>query len=121
MALNLAYKKTRLYKTLDYRPRDMLNFVFLEKGMGIVSAPHFVHDFSRKMLPILYSISWPNFIFSLYLLFEILGNMYTAIVYFPVFNTINFEINLIFLINSFFYMTKKSRQKFKYLENEKSF
>ena len=33
----------------------------------------------------------------------------------------NFEINLIFLVNLFFNMTKKSSQKFKYLENEKSF
>ena len=33
----------------------------------------------------------------------------------------NSEINLIFLIKLFFYMTKKSRQKFEYLENEKSF
>ena len=31
-----------------------------------------------------------------------------------------FEINLIFLINSFLYIAKKSRQKFKYLENGKS-
>ena len=33
----------------------------------------------------------------------------------------NFEINLIFLIKWFFDMTKKSWQKIKYLENEKSF
>ena len=33
----------------------------------------------------------------------------------------NFEINLIFLIKPFFNMTKKSRQKLKYLEKEKSF
>ena len=33
----------------------------------------------------------------------------------------NFETNLIFLIKLFFYMTKKSRQKLKYLENEMSF
>ena len=32
-----------------------------------------------------------------------------------------FEINLIFLIELFFYMTKKSWRKLKYLENEKSF
>ena len=32
-----------------------------------------------------------------------------------------FEINIIFLIKPFFNMTNKSRQKFKYLENEKSF
>ena len=36
-------------------------------------------------------------------------------------DVINFEINLIFLIKPFFYMTKKSRQKLKYLENDKSF
>ena len=33
----------------------------------------------------------------------------------------NFKINLIFLIKLLLYMTKKSRQKLKYLENEKSF
>ena len=33
----------------------------------------------------------------------------------------NFEINLIILIKLFFNMTKTSRQKRKYLENEKSF
>ena len=33
----------------------------------------------------------------------------------------DFEINLIFLIKPFFYMTKKSIQKLKYLENEKIF
>ena len=31
------------------------------------------------------------------------------------------EINLLFLIKPVFYLTKKSRQKFKYLKNEKSF
>ena len=37
------------------------------------------------------------------------------------FDFINFEINLIFLIKPFFCMSKKSKQKFKYFENEKSF
>ena len=32
-----------------------------------------------------------------------------------------FEINLIFLTKPFRYMTKKSKQKFKYIENKKSF
>ena len=27
----------------------MLNFNFSEKGLGLVSPPHFVYDFSRKM------------------------------------------------------------------------
>ena len=33
----------------------------------------------------------------------------------------DFEINLVFLIEPIFYMTKKSWQKHKYLDNEKSF
>ena len=33
----------------------MLNFDFLEKGLGIVSSPHFVYDFSGKMFLMLYS------------------------------------------------------------------
>ena len=47
--------------------------------------------------------------------------MYIIIVCFPGCDAINFEITLIFLIKPFFCMTKNSRQKFKYLENEKSF
>ena len=40
---------------------------------------------------------------------------------FPCCEIINFEINLTFLIKSFFCITKKSWQTFKYLENKKSF
>ena len=46
------------------------------------------------------------------LLLKILGNMCIAIE--------NFEINLI-LIKLFFYMIKKSKEKFEYLENDNSF
>ena len=45
-------------------------------------------------------------------LLEILGNMCIAIVCFP-------DCHVI--IKPFFYMNKKSGQKFKYLESEKSF
>ena len=44
--------------------------------------------------------------------------MCIAMVCEPGCDVINFEINLIFLIKSFSYMTKKSRQKREYLENE---
>ena len=56
------------------------------------------------------------------LVLEILGNMCIAMICSPAFDVINFETNLIvsfFLIKPFFYMTKETRQKFKYLENEK--
>ena len=113
--------KSQLYKTLDYWFRDMLNFDFLGKILEIVHPSYFVHEFSRKMVLMLYSINWPNFIVWLPLLLEIFGNMCIAIVSSPVCVFINFEINLIFLIKAFFYMTKKSRQKLKYLGNEISF
>ena len=58
----------------------MLNFKFLEKGLGMISPPHFVYDFSRKMFLMLYSINRPNFIVKLPLLLEILVNMCIAIV-----------------------------------------
>ena len=61
IVLNLAYSKNKLYRTLDYWSRDMLNFDFLKQGLGIVSPAHFLNDFSRKMLLVLYSINWLNF------------------------------------------------------------
>ena len=99
----------------------MLNFNFLENGLGIVSPRHFVHVFSRKMLLIIYSINWPNLIVWLPLLLEMFGNMCITIVCFQVCDAINFETSPIFLIKPFTCMIKKSRQKFKYLKNEKSF
>ena len=47
--------------------------------------------------------------------------MFVAIVSFPGFDIINFEINVILLVKSFSNLSKKSRQKSKYHENEKSF
>ena len=52
-ALILAYNESKLYNTLHYSSRDMLNFDFLEKSVGIVSLPHFVNDFSRKMFHVI--------------------------------------------------------------------
>ena len=40
----------------DCWPRDMLNFDFLYNGLGLTSAPHFVYDFLRKKIIMLYSI-----------------------------------------------------------------
>ena len=110
-----------MYKTLDYWPRDMFNFDFLEKGLGVVSRPHFVYDFSRKMCPMLHTFNLPNFIIWMPLLLEILGSMCIVIVCLPDCDVINFEINLIFLIKPFFYMTKKSRQNLNILRKKRAF
>ena len=57
-ALNLGYSNNnKLYKTLDYRFRDILYFSFPEKGLGIVSPVNFMYDFSRKMFLMLYTIN----------------------------------------------------------------
>ena len=117
--LDIQLKK--LYEILDYWSNNRLNFDFLEKGLEIISSPHFENDFSRKTVLILHSINWLNFIFWLFLRPEILANMFIEIVCWPGCDVTNFEINLIFLIKPFLYMTKKSRQKLKYLENKKSF
>ena len=59
----------------------MLNFSSPEKGLELVFPPYFVYDFSRKMFLMSYSINWPNFINSLLLVLEILGNMCIIIIY----------------------------------------
>ena len=47
--------------------------------------------------------------------------MYIAIVFISGCDVINFEINLIFLTETFSSMTENSSQIFEYLENEKRF
>ena len=81
----------------------------------------FLHDFWRKIFPLLCILYWPNFIVTLPLLREILGNMCIVIVSSSGFDVINSKINHIFLIKLFFNIAKNSRQKLNYLENDKNF
>ena len=57
IVLKLAYTENKLHKTLGYSSRDMLNFVSVEKDLGIVYTPRFVYDFSGKMFLMLYFIN----------------------------------------------------------------
>ena len=57
IALNVSYNKNKPYKTFDYSSRDMLNFDFSERGLGIDSPSHLVYDFSRKIFLMLHSIN----------------------------------------------------------------
>ena len=59
--------------------------------------------------------------FSREVILAILGNMCIVIICCSVCEVINLEINRSPLIKPFFYITKKSRQKYKYIKNEKSF
>ena len=53
----LRIKEIKLCKILGYFSGDILNFNFREKGLGLVTPPYLVYDFSRKMFLMLYSIN----------------------------------------------------------------
>ena len=61
IAVKLAHNGNKLFKTLHYWSRDMLNFDVLDKGLEILSTAHFMCDFSIKMFLMSYSVNWPNF------------------------------------------------------------
>ena len=83
----------------------MLNFNFPEKGLGLVSPPHAVYDISKKCFScyvlLTGQISLSDFLyFSIHwalCVLQLLINMTVT----------KFEINLIFLVKPFCYMTKK--------------
>ena len=72
--------KANCVKRYTIDPEISSIFYVSEKGLRLVSPPHFVHDFSRKMFLMLHPINWPNFIVWLPLLVEILHNMCIKIV-----------------------------------------
>ena len=74
----------------------------------------------EKYLPLYFS-NWPKSISWLPVILEILGNMCIVIICCQVCEVLNFENNFNLLIKLFLYITKKSKQKSKYLKNKKSF
>ena len=96
----------------------MLSFDFLEKGVGLVFSPYSMHDFSRIIFFMLYSIDSPNFNFWLPLFLEILGNIWTVIFWLPGYDVINFEVSFDFLMKP---LSQMSELKFKYRQNKKNF
>ena len=68
----------------------MLNFDFLENGQGIISPPHFTYDFFSRV--ICYKLTK----FLCLIVFTSSDVRQYAIVCFPGYDVINFEINLVF-------------------------
>ena len=101
--------------------KKYVKFWIFRKGSGTSFSTAFYVLFFEKGFLMIYYINWPSFIVWLPLLLEILGNMCSGIAFFSVCDVINFEINLSFIAKSFSYMTRKLEQRFKYLENTKSF
>ena len=83
--------------------------------LKLVSLPYFQHDFIKNISHIIYFIDW------LSLIFKMLVNICTVIIFCPVCDVTNFKINLTLLVKLLFYITKKSGQKYTYLKNGKSF
>ena len=87
----------------------MLNFDFLDKGLRIVSPAHFLCMICKEKYFSCYILLTDHILLSgCRLLLEILGNVCIAIVFYSGCDIMYFEINLIFVIELFFYMTEKS-------------
>ena len=102
-----TYFETKLQTTFFHLIKLFLKI----RGPELVSLPHFLYNFWRKIFFLLYSLNWPNFIVWLPLLWEILGNMCTAIICKPGCDIMNFDVNLIFLIKPFFLLDQKVETK----------
>ena len=83
----------------------MPNLDFFKKGLGLVSAPRFVHSFEEKYLLCYILLSDQ---ISLLLLLEISGIVSIVIVRYPVCDVISFEIYRSFLIKPLSYKAKKT-------------
>ena len=70
---------------------------------------------------LLYFINWPDFIFWLPLLTEILNNICIVITCCLVCDVINFENNLRFIIKPFFYITKSQDKSLNISSTKKAF
>ena len=102
------YIETKLQTTCFY---VIMLFYKIKRGLELVSLPHFVHNFWRKIFILLYSINPSSFIVWLLLLREILGDMCIVIVWKPDCDVMTFEVNLTFLIKPFFLQDQKVMTK----------
>ena len=84
-----------LILSMIFREKCFSRYIILTDEISLSDCPYFLRYWAISVLQLLFSFQGHD--------------------------VINIEINLIFLIKPFFNMTKKSRQKFKYLENKKCF
>ena len=104
------YIKTKVLTTYNFTLSKA--FSKNKNRCGTSLPPHFLHDFWREIFLTLYFVNWPNFIAWLSLLLKILGIMRIVIICFPDCDVINFELNLSFIIRSFFIETKSQDKNF---------
>ena len=112
--------KTNLITFQTVGPEICSILIFIKRSGTSVSTTYCVWFFKKNISHVIF-FNGRNFIVWLPLLLEIFGNMCIVIIWYPVCDIINFEIKHSFLIKPFFYITKNSGQKCKYLKNKKSF
>ena len=118
LQLGLQKKKKKSVWNFSQLIQRYAQFSFFRKGSGSSFCTRVCVWFLKKNVShVIIYFNWPNFIVWLPLLLEILENACITFICQPGCDGINFEVNLILLIEP----SKKSRQKVKYLENEKSF
>ena len=100
-------KKLTVYNIRLFIQRYAKVWFFTKGSWTSFSTAFCVWFFLRKTFVLLYSCNWPNLIVWLPLLLEILGNMCIAVTCCSVYDFINFENNLSFLIKLFWYINKK--------------
>ena len=105
-------RKLNAHKTFRRHPERLLNVLCTFNLRPVSTGKDASH---------IYFIKWLNIIWLILLSDCLYFLRWISVVCFPGGDVASFEINLIFLIKRFFYMTKKSREKFKYLENGNSF
>ena len=110
--VSIYFGSPRLGYTIETNCKDV-QIVDSESSIVIIKERdcdklfYFAYDFSRIICFMSYSINWPDSIVWWHLYLEILGNMCTVIIYFPVDGVTGFEINLSFLIKPLSYMTNQ--------------
>ena len=113
------YNKTMLQTTCFHL---ILSFLKIKRSLELVSMCHFLHNFWRKIFPLLYSINWPNFIVWLPLVWEIWATCVLQLFVNQVVTSWILKLTLSFssIIFPFFLHDQLPWQKLKYLENGKS-
>ena len=96
----------------------MLSFDFLGKGLTLISATPFVHDFSRKINSCYILLTDKISLSDCYYFFRYLA---MSVLQYPICDLINFEIYVSLLIKPFTYINKNSEQNLRHLQKEKSF
>ena len=110
-----GYQLTGFYMRATLAFHATSFFKKTKRGLELISLLHFLHDFSRKVFILLYSslVAFTSWDFGklcvLHLFVKLVVSSYIL------------KLILSFESRCFFYVTKKSRQIFKYLKNKKRF